>query len=79
MIDPKLIEAVAMSDYKGNLLTLLRQLKDEVADIRVGKYTNETREAVMQIIDDRLINKMRVYVKGEEKKEEEEVDVDDYH
>jgi hypothetical protein len=60
MIDPKLIESVAKSDFKGNFLKYLEQVKSEVADIRNGNHTNETRKAVIEIIDELIVNKIKV-------------------
>lgn len=59
MIDPKLVEAVSRSDYKGNLVKYLEQVKSEIADVRVGTYTSETRIATIQIIDDLILGKIR--------------------
>lgn len=72
MIDPKLIKAIAKSDYKANLVKYLEQLKDEVADIRKGKYTVETRNAVIEVIDTLLLDKLRVSTGSVDK------DVDDW-
>lgn len=68
MIDPKLAEAIAKSDFKGNLFTFLKQVKDEVADIRNGEYTYETRKAVIEVIDNLIINKIRPLKEMSEKK-----------
>ena len=72
MIDPKLIESVAKSDFKGVFVKYLEQVKSEVADIRNGNHTNETRKAVIEIIDELLINKIKV-MSGEIR-----TDLDDY-
>lgn len=58
-IDPKLAEAIAKSDFKELLFPYLAQVKNEVADIRVGTYTVETRNAVIEVIDNLIINKIR--------------------
>jgi hypothetical protein len=72
MIDPKLLESIAKSDFKGNFVKYLEQVKSEVADIRYGDHTNETRKAVIQIIDDLIVDKIKV-MSGEIK-----ADLDDY-
>lgn len=72
MIDPHLIESVAKSDFKGNFLKYLEQVQAEVADIRNGSHTNETRKAVIEIIDELIIKKIKV-MSGEVQR-----DVDDY-
>lgn len=71
-MDTNLIEAIAKSDYKGNLVKLLEQIKSQVADIRVGNYTNETRKAVIEVIDEMILKKIRTL------EEEPKRDVDDY-
>lgn len=72
MIDPKLIEAVAKSDYKENLVRYLEQVKTEVADIRNGNIPNDVRIATIQVIDQFILEKIRV-MSGEVRK-----DIDDY-
>ena len=67
MIDPKLIKAIAKSDYKTNLVKYLEQVKDEVADIRKGSYTTETRSAVIEVIDKLILDKLRVSTGGVDK------------
>ncbi len=59
MIDPTLAEAIGKSDFKNLLFTYLKQVKDEVSDIRNGDYSLETRKAVVEIIDNMIINKIR--------------------
>lgn len=73
MIDPKLAEAIAKSDFKGLLFEYLKQVKNEIADIRNGDYTYETRKATTEIIDNMIINKirpLREINKGEKKPDE---------
>ncbi len=72
MIDPKLLRAISKSDYKVNLVIYLEQVKDEVADIRKGDYSNETRKAVVAIIDDLILAKLRVNSQSVDK------EIDDY-
>lgn len=71
MIDPKLIEAVSRSDYKGNLIKYLEQVKAEIADVRVGTHSSETRIAVIQIIDDLILGKIRTMT-GELSRDDDE-------
>lgn len=71
MIDPKLLEAVSRSDYKGNLIKYLEQVKAEVADVRVGAHSNETRIATIKLIDDLIIGKIRTMT-GEVSRNEDE-------
>ncbi len=59
MIDPTLAEAIGKSDFKNLLFQYLTQVKNEVSDIRNGEYTLETRKAVVEIIDNMIINKIR--------------------
>lgn len=59
MIDPTLAEAIGKSDFKNLLFQYLAQVKNEVSDIRNGEYTLETRKAVVEIIDNMIINKIR--------------------
>ncbi len=60
MIDPKLLKGISKSDHKANLVKYLEQVKDFVADIRNGEYTNETRKAVVDAIDNLILAKLRV-------------------
>ncbi len=60
MLDPKLISALSKSDYKKNLVIYLEQVKNEVADIRKGNYSTETRGAVIEVIDKLILNKIKV-------------------
>lgn len=71
MIDPKLIEAVAKSDYKENLVRYLEQVKSEVADIRNGSIPNDVRLATIGVLDEFILKKLRV-MSGEIKKEVDE-------
>lgn len=72
MIDPKLLRAISKSDHKINLVKYLEQVKDELADIRKGDYTNETRKAAIDIIDKLLLDKLRVSSQNVDK------EIDDY-
>jgi hypothetical protein len=72
MIDPKLLQSIAKSDFKGVFVQYLEQVKSEVADIRNGSHTNETRKAVIEIIDELIVNKIKV-MSGEVR-----ADLDDY-
>ncbi len=74
MIDPTLLKAVARSDYKNNLVNYLEQLKAEIADVRVGTYSLETRQAVIKIVDDMILNKIRVVNGPVDKKPTDPID-----
>lgn len=68
MIDPTITEAIAKSDFKNLLFKLLEQVKNEVADIRNGEYSYETRKAVIDTIDNLIVNKIRPMKQQIEKK-----------
>jgi hypothetical protein len=60
MIDQNLLEAVAKSGHKENWIKLLNEVKNQVADIRKGNYSNETRKAVIEVIDSMILDKIKV-------------------
>lgn len=78
MIDPKLAEAIAKSDFKDLLFPFLKQVKDEIADIRNGDYTHETRKAVIDVIDNMIINKIRP-LSGSKKEEKTPDESSEWH
>jgi len=73
MIETKLLKGISKSDHKVNLVKYLEQVKDELADIRKGSYTNETRKAAIDIIDKLLLDKLRINSQTVDK------EIDDYH
>ena len=59
MIDPRLLESISKSDFKNNLVEYLKQVQNEIADVRVGDYSTETRKAVIELLNTLVINKIR--------------------
>ena len=68
----ELLQGIARSDYKNNLVTYLKEVQAYVADIRNGTYTNETRLATVDAIERLLIGQLKV-LSGEVKS-----NLDDY-
>lgn len=54
----ELLQGIAKSDYRKNLVAYLKQVQDHVADIRNGNYTNETRVATIETIQKLLVDKL---------------------
>ena len=68
----ELLQGIARSDYKNNLVNYLKEVQAYVADIRNGSYTNETRLATVDAIERLLIGQLKV-LSGEVKS-----NLDDY-
>jgi hypothetical protein len=68
----ELLQGIARSDYKNNLVAYLKEVQAYVADIRNGTYTNETRLATVDAIERLLIGQLKV-LSGEVKS-----NLDDY-
>jgi predicted transcriptional regulator len=65
-MNKELLKGIAKSDYKHNLITYLKEVQHEIADIRNGNYTNEARIAAVEAIEKHLIGELRVQ-SGEKK------------
>lgn len=59
-MNTELLQGIARSDYKNNLVTYLKEVQAHLADIRNGSWTNETRLAAVGAIESLLIEKLRV-------------------
>jgi hypothetical protein len=68
----ELLQGIARSDYKTNLVAYLKEVQAYVADIRNGSYSNETRLATVDAIEKLLIGQLKV-LSGEVKN-----NLDDY-
>jgi hypothetical protein len=68
----ELLQGIARSDYKNNLVAYLKEVQAYVADIRNGTYSNETRLATVDAIERLLIGQLKV-LSGEVKP-----NIDDY-
>jgi hypothetical protein len=71
-MNPELLQGIARSDYKNNLVAYLKEVQAYVADIRNGSYSNETRLATVDAIERLLIGQLKV-LSGEVKN-----NLDDY-
>jgi hypothetical protein len=71
-MNTELLQGIARSDYKNNLVAYLKEVQAYVADIRNGSYTNETRLATVDAIERLLIGQLKV-LSGEVKN-----NLDDY-
>lgn len=61
MINTELIRFIAENDVtRKNVVTYLKQVQDEIADVRQGDYSKETRLQSIQVIEDLLIKKLNV-------------------
>jgi hypothetical protein len=56
----ELLQGIARSDYKNNLVAYLKEVQAYVADIRNGSYSNETRLATVDAIERLLIGQLKV-------------------
>ena len=53
-----LIKQLAKSDYRKNLTLYLQEVQSYIADIRNGKYSNESRIIAVEAIQKLLIDKL---------------------
>ena len=54
----EVLEIIAKSPYKDNLLEYLRDLQDYVADVRNGDYDPQTRLQTVEVLERQLIQKL---------------------
>lgn len=63
-----LIESITAS--KGNdLLLLLDDVKNQIADARLGDYSTESRKLAIEVLDKVLYNKVKALLKPQKKTE----------
>lgn len=56
----ELLKGIATSGYKESLVEYLKEVQQEIADIRNGNYSNEARLLAVNIIQEKLIGQLRV-------------------
>ena len=66
------LEIIAKSPYKDDLVTYLRELQDYVADVRNGEYDPQTRIQTVDVIERELVQRLVGLSKGVVKYSEEE-------
>lgn len=71
-MDNTVLEIIAKSPYKDDLVTYLKQLQDYVADVRNGEYDPKTRLQTVDVIEHQLVQKLVGLSKGVVKYREEE-------
>jgi hypothetical protein len=60
-MNTELIRFIAENDVtRKNVVAYLKQVQDEIADVRRGDYSTETRLQSIQVIEDLLIKKLNV-------------------
>lgn len=73
MEDNNIIEIIAKSPYKDDLIAYLKGVQDKLADVRVGEYDPQARVQACQIIETELIQRLVGLSKGVVKYSEEEI------
>jgi hypothetical protein len=72
MINTELIKFIAESEpLRKNVVTYMRQVQDEVADVRNGNYPMETRLQTVAVIEDLIIKKLSVLSRKSNGEDEE--------
>lgn len=56
----ELLKGIAVSDYKENLIKYLKEVQQNIADIRNGNYSNEARIVAIDAIERHIIGQIRV-------------------
>ena len=68
----ELIRFIAENDVtRKNVITYLRELQGEIADVRNYDYTSETRLLAIQVIEDLFIKKLNVLSRTNKGEDEE--------
>jgi hypothetical protein len=72
MINTQLIQFIAENDVtRKNVITYLKELQGEIADVRNYDYTSETRLLAIQVIEDLFIKKLNVLSRTNKGEDEE--------
>jgi len=71
-MNTELIRFIAENDVtRKNVVTYLKQVQDEIADVRQGDYSKETRLQSIQVIEDLIIKKLSVLSRKNNGEDEE--------
>ena len=71
MISTELIRFIAENDVtRKNVVAYLKQVQDEIADVRQGDYSKETRLQSIEVIETLLIKKLNAMSNRGNKDEE---------
>jgi hypothetical protein len=71
-MNTELIRFIAENDVtRKNVITYLKELQGEIADVRNYDYTSETRLLAIQVIEDLFIKKLNVLSRTNKGEDEE--------
>ena len=71
-MDNNIIEIIAKSPYKDDLVSYLKGVQDHIADVRYGSYDIDARKQACEVIETQLIQKLVGMSKGVVKYNEEQ-------
>lgn len=71
-MDNSVLEIIAKSPYKDDLVSYLKGVQDHIADVRFGNYDIDARKQACEVIETLLIQKLVGLSKGVVKYSEEE-------
>lgn len=72
MINTELIKFIAENEpLKKNVVAYMRQVQDEIADVRNGTYSIETRLQSVTVIEEFIIKKLSVLSRKNNGEDEE--------
>ena len=70
-MNTELIRTIAENEpLRKNVVTYLKQVQDEIADVRQGDYTAEARLCAVNLIDTLIIKKLNVLSPRDKQDEE---------